>query len=69
LLGPDCLNHPIFDVEQIKQRLLIYSKRKGLLISEALLNQKIVAGIGNKYKSEILLFLRLTHLSKYSNLI
>jgi endonuclease VIII len=27
-LGPDCLNHQIFDVKDIKQRLLIYSKRK-----------------------------------------
>ena len=53
-LGPDCLNHQIFDVKDIKQRLLSYSKRKQLLISDALLNQNIVAGIGNKYKSEIL---------------
>jgi endonuclease VIII len=53
-LGPDCLNDEIFNVEEIKQRLLIYSKRKELLISDALLNQKIIAGIGNKYKSEIL---------------
>ena len=53
-LGADCLNHQIFDVEEIKQRLLICSKRKELLISDALLNQNIIAGIGNKYKSEIL---------------
>lgn len=53
-LGPDCLNHQIFDVEEVKQRLLTYSKSKELLISDALLNQKIIAGIGNKYKSEIL---------------
>jgi endonuclease-8 len=53
-LGPDCLNHQIFNIEEIKHRFLIYSKRQRLLISEALLNQKIVAGIGNKYKSEIL---------------
>lgn len=53
-LGPDCLNHQIFDVEDIRQRLLIYSNRKELLISDALLNQNIIAGIGNKYKSEIL---------------
>jgi len=53
-LGPDCLNHQIFDIDDIKHRLSRYSKSKVLLISDALLNQKIIAGIGNKYKSEIL---------------
>lgn len=49
-IGPDCLNDEIFDAEEFEQRLLIYSKQKKLLISDALLNQKVIAGIGNKYK-------------------
>ena len=54
-LGPDCLNQQIFDVMEFKKRLLFpLTKQKTLFISEALLNQKIIAGIGNKYKSEIL---------------
>ena len=48
---------------------LIFSKPKILLISDALLNQKIIAGIGNKYKSEIILFVKSIHSSKYLNLI
>ena len=54
-LGPDCLNQQVFDVEEFKKRLLLpFNKQKTSFISEALLNQNIIAGIGNKYKSEIL---------------
>ena len=67
-LGPDCLNHQIFDVEEIKQRLLFYSKRKELLISDALLNQNIIAGIGNKYKSEILFVCKINPFKQISQL-
>jgi endonuclease VIII len=67
-LGLDCLNHQIFDVEKIKQRLLIYSKRKQLLISDALLNQNIIAGIGNKYKSEILFVCKINPFKQISQL-
>lgn len=67
-LGPDCLNHQIFDVEEIKQRLLTYSKRKQLLISDALLNQNIIAGIGNKYKSEILFVCKINPFKQISQL-
>ena len=67
-LGPDCLNQQIFDKEEIKKRLLLYSKQKELLISEALLNQKIIAGIGNKYKSEILFICRINPFKKISQL-
>lgn len=67
-LGPDCLNQQIFDVEEIKQRFLIYSKQKDLLISDALLNQKIIAGIGNKYKSEILFVCKINPFKSISQL-
>ena len=67
-LGPDCLNHQIFDVKDIKQRLSIYSKRKELLISDALLNQNIIAGIGNKYKSEILFVCKINPFKQISQL-
>ncbi len=66
-LGPDCLNQQIFDKEEIKKRLL-HSKQKELLISEALLNQKIIAGIGNKYKSEIIFICRINPFKKISQL-
>jgi formamidopyrimidine-DNA glycosylase len=65
-LGPDCLNK-IFDKEEFKRRLLLYSKQN-LLISEALLNQKIIAGIGNKYKSEILFICRINPFKQISQL-
>ncbi|HKQ22751.1 MAG TPA: DNA-formamidopyrimidine glycosylase family protein, partial [Nitrososphaeraceae archaeon] len=67
-LGPDCLNHQNFDVQQVKKRLLVYSKKKELLISDALLNQKIIAGIGNKYKSEILFVCKINPFQKVSKL-
>src|SRR5215218_4458709 len=67
-LGPDCLNQQIFDKEEIKKRLLIHSKQKELLISDALLNQKIIAGIGNKYKSEILFICKINPFKHISQL-
>ena len=67
-LGPDCLNDKIFDVEEVKQRLSIYSKGKKLLISDALLNQKIIAGIGNKYKSEILFICKINPFKQITQL-
>ena len=68
-LGPDCLNDRTFDVLEIKKRFSIYSKKqKGLLISDALLNQKIIAGIGNKYKSEILFNCKINPFKKVSEL-
>lgn len=67
-LGPDCLNQQIFDKEEIKKRLLIHSKQKELLISDALLNQKIIAGIGNKYKSEILFICKINPFKQISQL-
>ena len=38
------------------------------MISEALLNQKIIAGIGNKYKSEILFICRINPFKQISQL-
>jgi endonuclease-8 len=64
-LGPDCLNDPIFDLQAVKQNLFIHSKkRKELLISDALLNQEITSGIGNKYKSEILFVCKINPFKK-----
>lgn len=67
-LGPDCLNQQIFDKEEVKKRLSIHSKQKELLISEALLNQKIISGIGNKYKSEILFICKINPFKQVSQL-
>jgi endonuclease-8 len=67
-LGPDCLNHQVFDKEEVKKRLLLHSKQKELLISEALLNQKIIAGIGNKYKSEVLFICKINPFKQISQL-
>ena len=67
-LGPDCLNDEIFDTEDFEQRLLIYSKQKKLLVSDALLDQKIIAGIGNKYKAEILFVCKINPFKQVSEL-
>ncbi len=49
-LGPDLLADP-FDADEARRRL----KEQGYLtIAEALLNQRVVAGVGNVYKSEVL---------------
>jgi len=68
-LGPDCLNQSIFDVKEFEKRLLLpLTKQEILFISEALLNQKIIAGIGNKYKSEILFVCGINPFKKISQL-
>jgi endonuclease-8 len=67
-LGPDCLNDRVFDVAEVKQRLSNLKNRKEILISDALLNQKIIAGIGNKYKSEILFICKINPFKKVSEL-
>lgn len=70
LLGPDGLKNN-FDKDQVISNLYLKSKKdKTLLISNALLDQQIVSGIGNKYKSEILFlckvfpFMKVTSLSE-----
>jgi endonuclease-8 len=49
-LGPDALAET-FDSEKVIANL---RERSGLEIAEALLNQRVLAGLGNVYKSEIL---------------
>jgi endonuclease-8 len=49
-LGPDLLG-PEFAADEAKRRLLTHS---GEEIANALLNQRVMAGLGNVYKSEVL---------------
>lgn len=63
-LGPDCLNE-IFDIDEAKTRL---RTKQQLLISEALLDQRIISGIGNKYKSEILFICKISPFKQISQL-
>lgn len=55
-LGPDLLS-PEFDIEEALRR---FERVAGERISDALLNQRLMAGLGNVYKSEILFWER-TH--------
>jgi formamidopyrimidine-DNA glycosylase len=54
-LGPDALKSK-FDVEMAKERL---KERESMKLADLLLDQTFVAGIGNKYKSEILFLQKL----------
>jgi formamidopyrimidine-DNA glycosylase len=70
LLGPDGLANN-FDKDRVLSNLDLKSNMdKNLLISNALLDQQIVSGIGNKYKSELLFlskifpFMKVTLLSE-----
>lgn len=49
-LGPDALSEP-FDVKEARRRLLGRATTK---LADLLLDQTFVAGVGNKYKSELL---------------
>jgi endonuclease-8 len=49
-LGPDLLSEG-FDAEEALRRM---KERPGQLIADVLLNQRVMAGIGNVYKSEVL---------------
>jgi endonuclease-8 len=49
-LGPDALKRP-FDAAEARKRL---RARGGMKLADLLLDQSFVAGIGNKYKSDIL---------------
>jgi endonuclease VIII len=53
-IGPDFLGES-FDFEEAKRRI---RARADYEIAEALLNQRVVAGIGNEYKSEVLFMSR-----------
>ncbi len=52
-LGPDALS-PNYDKDKVIDIIRSRSKNTEMIISNALLDQKILSGIGNKYKSEIL---------------
>jgi endonuclease VIII len=52
-LGPDGLGSN-FNKDIVKSKIKAKSKNTNMLIADALLDQQIVSGIGNKYKSEIL---------------
>jgi endonuclease-8 len=52
-LGPDALSSN-YDKDIVIDRMKSKSKNTEMIISNALLDQKILSGIGNKYKSEIL---------------
>lgn len=64
ILGPDALNDPQLNAQIFHDRL----KRHKTLIKNALLNQKIIAGIGNIYASEALWQAKLSPLRLASTL-
>jgi endonuclease VIII len=49
-LGPDLLVQPLDEVEILRR----FRDGKGLSIGEAIMNQTVVCGVGNVYKSEVL---------------
>jgi endonuclease-8 len=55
-IGPDLLGET-FDTEEAVRRI---RERAGWEIAEALLNQRVVSGIGNEYKSEVLFISRIS---------
>ena len=63
-LGPDALKSK-FDVEMAKERL---KERESMKLADLLLDQTFVAGIGNKYKSEILFLQKLWPFNPASSL-
>jgi endonuclease VIII len=52
-LGPDGLSDG-YDTDKVQAGFKSKSKNTNMLIANALLDQQIISGIGNKYKSEIL---------------
>ncbi|TVP39967.1 DNA-formamidopyrimidine glycosylase family protein [Candidatus Nitrosocosmicus arcticus] len=52
-LGPDALSSN-YNADKVMDIIKSKSRNTDMIISNALLDQKIVSGIGNKYKSEIL---------------
>ena len=63
-LGPDLLD-PAFDRQEAVLRLRASGREP---IADALLNQRVVAGIGNVYKSEILFLARIDPLTPVADL-
>jgi endonuclease VIII len=67
-LGPDGLSND-FDKDKVISNIKDKSmKNKHLLISNALLDQQVVSGIGNKYKSEILFLNKIYPFKKAASL-
>ena len=67
-LGPDGLSND-FDMAKVKSNLKYKSmKNTNLLIADALLDQQIVSGIGNIYKSEILFLNKIYPFKKVNSL-
>jgi endonuclease-8 len=64
-LGPDLLADP-FDLEEALRR---FAARGDLTVGEALLDQRLVAGIGNVYKSELLFVHRLSPWSRVDTVL
>ena len=55
-LGPDLLSEPFDSVEALRR----IKARPGEAIADVLLNQRVMAGIGNVYKSEVLFACRVS---------
>lgn len=66
-LGPDGLDNN-YDENKVQDILKSKTHNTGILISNALLDQKIVSGIGNKYKSEILFLNKIYPFQKVTSL-
>jgi endonuclease-8 len=63
-LGPDAMTAE-FDAEEATQRIL---RRPDVEIGVALMNQRLMAGVGNVYKSEVLFMLRVSPFAKVKDL-
>jgi endonuclease-8 len=63
-IGPDLLGE-MFDTEEAMRRI---RERGETEIADVLLNQRVVAGIGNEYKSEVLFVSRVSPFSRVSEL-
>lgn len=63
-LGPDALDSEVLDLEHFKQRL---RNRRGM-VKPALMNQEILAGVGNVYSDEILFQARIHPRTKLDRL-
>jgi len=67
-LGPDALATNFDKAQVISNLISKFKKDQNLLISKALLDQQIVSGIGNKYKSEILFLCNVYPFKKVASL-
>lgn len=63
-LGPDLLA-PGFDAAEAARRL---RERSGVEVADALLNQRVMAGVGNVYKSEVLFACRVSPFARVETL-